>query len=52
MKALSFQLHLIILSPLIDYLSDKIRLKFNGSCLKQPKLTYTHGKNSKHLHCL
>ena len=22
------------LSPLIDYLGDKIRLKFNGSCLK------------------
>ena len=32
------------LSPLIDYLGDKIRLKFNGGCLKQPKLTYTHGK--------
>ena len=32
------------LSPLIDYLGDKIRLKFNRSCLKQPKLTYTHRK--------
>ena len=32
------------LSPLIDYLGDKIRLKFNGSCLKQPKLTHTNGK--------
>ena len=32
------------LSPLIDYLGDKIRLKFNGGCLKQPKLTFTHGK--------
>ena len=30
------------LSPLIDYLDNKIRLKFNGSCLKQNKLTYTH----------
>ena len=24
------------LSPLIDYLGDKIRLKFNGGCLKHP----------------
>ena len=32
------------LSPLIDYLGNKIRLKFNGGCLKQQyKLTYTHG---------
>ena len=27
------------LSPLIDYLGDKIRLKFNRGCLKQPKRT-------------
>ena len=26
------------LTPLIDYVGDKIRLKFSGSCLKQPKL--------------
>ena len=32
------------LNPLIGYVNDKIRLKFNGSCLKQPKLSYTHGK--------
>ena len=32
------------LSPLIDYLGDKIRLIFNGDCLKQPKVTYTHRK--------
>ena len=31
------------LTPLIDYLGNKIRLKFSGSCLKQPKLQYTHG---------
>ena len=30
------------LSPLIDCLGNKTRLKFNGSCLKQNKLTYTH----------
>ena len=27
---------------MIDYLANKIRLKFSGSCLKQPKLQYTH----------
>ena len=31
------------LTPLIDYLGNKIRIKFNGSCLKQSKLQYTHG---------
>ena len=31
------------LSPLIDYLGNKIRLKLTGSCLKQQnRLTYTH----------
>ena len=31
------------LSPLIDYVGNKIRLKFYGSCLKQSnKVTYTH----------
>ena len=31
------------LSPLIDYLGNETRLKFNGGCLKQQnKLTYTH----------
>ena len=27
------------LTPMIDYLGNKIRLKFNGHCLKQPKLS-------------
>ena len=40
------------LTSMIDYLGNKIRLKFNGDCLKQPKLSYTHGKNSKHLQWL
>ena len=31
-------------SPSLNYLSTKIRVKFNGSCLKQDKTTYTHGK--------
>ena len=29
--------------PLIDYVGNKIRTKFTGCCLKQPKLQYTHG---------
>ena len=33
------------LSPSINYVGNKIRVKFNGSCLKQSnKLTYTHKK--------
>ena len=32
------------LSPLINCLDNKVRLKFNEGCLKQQnKLTYTHG---------
>ena len=30
------------LIPLIDCLGNKRKLKFSGSCLKQPKLQYTH----------
>ena len=32
------------LAPLTDNYSYKIRLKFNGSRLTQPKVTYTHEK--------
>ena len=32
------------LTPLIDYYGYKIRLKFNRSILRQPKVLYTHGK--------
>ena len=32
------------LAPLISYYSYKIRLKFNGSLLSQPKVAYTHKK--------
>ena len=32
------------LTPLIDYYDYNIRVRFNGSVLKQPKVTYTHGK--------
>ena len=32
------------LTPLLGYYDYNIRVKFNGSILKQPKVTYTHGK--------
>ena len=33
------------LSPSINYVDNKTRVKFTGNCLKQSnKLTYTHGK--------
>ena len=31
-----------ILTPLIDYITKKIRVKFNGSILRQPKISQTH----------
>ena len=34
----------ISLTPLIDYYVSKVRVKFTGSCLKQPRLSYIHGK--------
>ena len=30
--------------PYLDYYGNKIKVKFNGICLKQDKITYTHGK--------
>ena len=32
------------LTPAVSYYGTKMRVKFNGSCLKQPKTSYTHGK--------
>ena len=32
------------LTPAVSYYDTKMRVKFNGSCLKQPKTSYTHGK--------
>ena len=31
-----------ILNPLLNFLGTKTRVEFNGSCLKQDKITYTH----------
>ena len=32
------------LTPGVSYYGTKTRVKFTGSCLKQPKISYTHGK--------
>ena len=32
------------LTPILNYYGTKTRLKCTGSCLKQPKISYTHGK--------
>ena len=32
------------LTPALSYYGTKTRVKFTGSCLKQNKTTYTHGK--------
>ena len=32
------------LTPSLNYVGTKIRVKFSGSCLKQDKVTYTHRK--------
>ena len=31
------------LPPTLDYVGNKIKVKFDGSCLKQDKITFTHG---------
>ena len=32
------------LTPALSYYGTKTRVKFTGSYLKQPKISYTHGK--------
>ena len=32
------------LNPTLSYYGTKVRVKFTGDCLKQPKITYTHRK--------
>ena len=36
----------------LDYYGTKTRVEFNGSCLKQDKVTFNHGKIVKQLHFL
>ena len=33
-----------MLNPSLNYVGNKIRVKFNGDCLKQEKITFNHGK--------
>ena len=40
------------LAPSLDYFINKIKGKFNGRCVKQDKITYTHGAIVKQIHCL
>ena len=30
--------------PLLNFIVTKTRVKFDGSCLKQNKITFSHGK--------
>ena len=32
------------ITPKLNYYGTKTRVEFNGTCLKQDKITYTHGK--------
>ena len=32
------------LNPALNYVGNKIRVKFSGDCLKQENITFTHGK--------
>ena len=32
------------ITPKLSFYGSKIRVRFNRSCLKQGKITYTHGK--------
>ena len=32
------------LSPKLNYYGTKVRVKFTGRCLKQPRISYTHEK--------
>ena len=44
LKVLNHLQHLISsLTPELNYYDTKTRVKFNGSCLKHLKLSYTHG---------
>ena len=33
-----------MLNPSVDYVGTKARVKFNGDCLKQEKITFNPGK--------
>ena len=31
-------------APALGYIGNKLRVKFDGNCLKQDKITFTYGK--------
>ena len=33
-----------MLNPLVNHVGTKARVKFNGDCLKQEKISFDHGK--------
>ena len=33
-----------VLNPSLDFIGTKVRVKFNGDCLKQEKIAFNHGK--------
>ena len=40
------------LTPALSYYGTKTKVKFTGSCSKQSKISYIHGKVVNILHCL
>ena len=44
MKILQLLLQVISLNPQLSYPGNKTRKEFQGSCLKQDKITYNHWK--------
>ena len=43
-RIISVKASSLSITPFLDYYGTKTRVEFNGSCLKQSKITYTHGK--------
>ena len=42
MKILNLVINLNSLAPVLSYIGNKTRVKFDGICLKQDKITFTH----------
>ena len=44
MKILNLAINLNSLAAALSYIGNKTRVKFDGICLKQDKITFTHWK--------
>ena len=44
MKILNLVINLNSLAPVLSYIGNKTRVKFDGICLKQDKIRFTHWK--------